>query len=104
MKDQFQDWDRQTIMGMDNNESFESNYYCSVEWHLARLTHAPFAALLYPFAYRISKHTENFHGSVVGIAEHFGVSRWKVQRAIGALVDLGFLVTITKEPFNPSVY
>lgn len=85
-------------------ENEYSNYHCSPEWHLAQLARTPFAALLYPFAHRISKDTGSFHGSVVGIAAYFDVSRWKVQRAIKALLDLGFFVLISQEPFMPSVY
>jgi hypothetical protein len=91
-------------MEAGNNEDFVSNYHCSPEWHMAQLTSTPFAGPLYGFAYRISKKTQRFHGSVVGVAEHFGVSRSKVQRAIEALVTLGFFVVISKEPFSPSVY
>jgi hypothetical protein len=81
-----------------------SRYHCSPEWHLSRLVHAPFAGVLYSFARRISKNSGSFHGSVLGIAEYFDVSRWKVQRAIKALVDSGFFVCIAQEIFQPSVY
>jgi hypothetical protein len=91
-------------MEAESNEDLFSNYHCSPEWHMAQLTSTPFAGLLYGFAYRISKKTQRFHGSVVGVAEHFGVSRSKVQRAIKALVKLGVFVEINKEPFSPSVY
>ena len=88
----------------DSTDLLGSNYHCSPEWHLARLKHAPFAAPLYSFAFRISKKTGRFHGSVLGLAGHFKVSRWKVQRAIQALLDLEFFVVISQEPFSPSVY
>lgn len=81
-----------------------SRYHCSPEWHLSRLVHTPLAGVLYSFARRISKDSGLFHGSVVGIAEYFGVSRWKVQRAIKALVDSGFFVCVAREAFKPSVY
>ena len=89
---------------MNETYSLQSNYHCSPEWHLARLTRTPFAALLYPFAFRISKKSGRFHGSVVGIAQYFEVSRWKVQRAVTGLVNLGFFVVVSKEPFSPTVY
>ncbi len=79
-------------------------YHCCPEWHLAGLTHAPFAALLYPFAFRVAKESGRFHGSVVGIAGYFHVERGRVQRAIKALLDLGFFELVAKEPFQPSSY
>lgn len=92
---------------MDDNE--QSNYHCSPEWHLQRLRHAndkrvPFAAILYPFAHRISKNSGLFHGSAVGVASHFGVSEWTVLRAMEALVAAGFFVVVSKEAFQSSVY
>jgi hypothetical protein len=81
-----------------------SRYHCSPEWHLAQLRNTPFAGLLYSFALRISKQTHLFHGSVLGIAEYFGVSRWKVQRAIASLVQLEFFVPVAREVFAPSTY
>jgi hypothetical protein len=81
-----------------------SRYYCSPEWHLARLTHTPYAGLVYSFASRISKGSKSFHGSAQGVAQYFGVSRWKIQRAMKALVELGFFVLIEQEFYAPSVY
>ena len=68
----------------------ESNYHCCVEWHMARLT--PFAGILYSFMLRISKNSREFNGSDVGVADFYGVSRWKIQRAIRERVRAGFLV------------
>lgn len=81
-----------------------SKYYCSPEWHFSRLVHAPFAGVLYSFALRISKESGRFHGSVLGIADYFHVSRSKVQRAIKALVDSEFFALVAQETFQPSVY
>lgn len=81
-----------------------SRYHCSPEWHLSRLVHAPLAGVLYSFALRISAKSGVFHGSVLGIADYFDVSRWKVQRAIKALVDSEFFVRVAQETFQPSVY
>jgi hypothetical protein len=82
----------------------ELNYFCSPEWHLAQLKRTPLAGILYSFAVRIAKHSRHFHGSVVGLAEYFGVSRWKVQKAIKALVGLGFFELVRRDRFSPSVY
>jgi hypothetical protein len=79
-------------------------YHCSAEWHFSRLVHASFAGVLYSFARRISKGSGLFHGSVLGVAEYFNVSRWKVQRTIKALVDCEFFVLVAQETFQPSVY
>jgi hypothetical protein len=95
---------RQTVEANLATEDMPSRYHCSPEWHLSRLRHTPFAGLLYSFARRISKESGRFHGSVVGMAEYFGVSRFTAQRAIAALVDLGFFVQVAREPFSPVVY
>lgn len=90
---------------LDREEpEIQSRYHCSPEWHLSRLTSTPFAGLLYSFALRISKTSRSFHGSVVGIAAYFDVSRWKIQRAIEALVELGFFICVAREAFRPSEY
>jgi hypothetical protein len=86
-----------------------SPYYCTVEWHLVRLRDAkgrkvPFAAILYPFAYRISKKSGRFHCSAVNLAAHFETSQWTVLRAMEALTIAGFLIPLSKEPFQPSIY
>jgi hypothetical protein len=81
-----------------------SRYYCSPEWHLAQLKNTPIAGTLYTFMCRIAKSTGIFHGSVVGLAQYFHVSRWKIQRALQALVKLGFLLVQDAEPFQPTVY
>jgi hypothetical protein len=85
-------------------EVTSSRYYCSPEWHLSQLVRTPFAGILYSFAGRISKNSGRFHGSVLGIAEYFDVSRSKVQRAIKALLDSEFFVLVAQETFKPSVY
>jgi hypothetical protein len=86
-------------MDIDNKESA---YHCTIEWHLARLV--PLAAVLYPFAYRISKASHRFHCSALNLAQHFGVSEWTVLRAIRALQAAGLFILLAKEPFKPSVY
>jgi hypothetical protein len=80
-----------------------ADYHCGPEWHLAKLK-SRFAAILYPFAWRISKKTKRFYCSAEQVAGHFGVSRWTVLRAINELEELGFFSLINKEPFRPSDY
>ncbi len=85
------------------NDNF-FRYHCSPEWHLIQLTSTPFAGLVYNFVFRISKGSGLFHGSAEGVARYFGVSRWTIQRAMQALVDLGFPVRVAQEAYTPSVY
>lgn len=80
-----------------------AHYHCTSEWHLAKLK-SRFAAILYPFAGRISSKTSRFHCSAERVAGHFGVSRWTVIRSIKELEGLGFFELIAKEPFRPSLY
>jgi hypothetical protein len=94
---------------LEKNDKEYSNYHCTQEWHLTRLRDAeghkaPFAAILYPFAFRISKKSGRFHCSAVKIAEHFAVSEWTVLRAMRALMTAGFFDLINKEVFQSSVY
>lgn len=65
---------------------------------------APFAAALYPFAYRLSRKSGRFHCSAVRLAEHFKVSKWTVIRAMEALTLAGFFVVISKELFQSTTY
>jgi hypothetical protein len=86
-----------------------SYYHCSAEWHLWQLkdrkdVRTTLAAVLYPFAYRLSKDSGVFHASAVRIAEHFRTSEWTVLRAMDALTKAGFLVVINKEYFQASIY
>ena len=81
-----------------------SRYHCSPERHLVPLVRTPIAGPLYSFMFRVSKQSGCFHGSADGVAQYFGVSRWKIQRAMQALVDLGFLVRVAQAPYTPSVY
>ena len=87
---------------LSTDESFESQYHCTVEWHLARITN--FASILYPFALRISKGSRRFFCSQEKLAAHFGVSRSTIRRAIKELVALGFFSLLAQEKFRPSLY
>lgn len=92
-----------------NSVPTEAYYHCSAEWHLSRLKDskdrkAPFAAILYPFAYRLSKKSGRFHCSAVRLAGHFGVSKWTIIRAMEALILAGFFVVISKELFQSTTY
>lgn len=91
------------------NNSLSSYYHCSAEWHLWRLKDSgghktPFAAALYPFAFRISKNSNRFYCSAEGIAEHFGTSPDTVRRAMNALTTSGFFIVIDKEYFHSTIY
>lgn len=93
----------------ENNNSMESFYHCSAEWHLWQLKDSKgrrtrFAAVLYTFAYHLSKGSGVFYASAVRIAEHFGISKWTVLRAMEALTAAGFFVLINKEFFQSSIY
>jgi hypothetical protein len=64
----------------------------------------PFCGRLLAFAYRLSKGSGVFCASAVRIAEHFGISKWTVLRAMEALTTAGFFVVINKEYFQSSMY
>ncbi len=84
--------------------SDDAYYHCSAEWHLAKME--PFAAIIHPFAIRVSSRQGRlfavdgqpprrlFYASAVRLADHFGVSRWTILRAIHALRDHEWLVRI----------
>ena len=72
-------------------------YHSSVDWHIWQLSDSkgrktPFAAVLYPFGFRLSRKSGRFHCSAVRLAEHFGVSKWTVIRAMDALTRERFFV------------
>lgn len=96
-------------MRVNNYDSLQAHYHCSAEWHLGQMVYgegkrAPFAAILYPFAYRVSRNSKLFYGSAERIAEHFGVSPWTVLRAMEALTCAGFFVVVSKAKFQPTIY
>ncbi len=96
-------------MRMNNYDSSLAHYHCSSEWHLWQLKdrkdiRTPFAAVLYPFAFRISKNSGCFYCSAERIAEHFGTSPDTVRRAMDALTTSGFFVVIDKELFHSTIY
>src|SRR5437870_4736261 len=80
----------------------EGEYFCAIEWHLAKLT--PFTAIIYGFAFRLAQQSRRFYASAQKLAEHFAVTRWTIQRGIRQLESAGFLKKISSEPFKPSVY
>ncbi len=80
-------------------------YVCGPEWHFAKLKSTPMAGYIYGHAFRITNHGSRlFHGSVLGLAAHFGVSRSTVQRAIKVLVDLGFFEVVRERRFGSTMY
>ena len=80
-----------------------SEYYCSAEWHIARLK-STFAMAIYSFALRISNKSGRFSCSTENLADYFKCDRKSISRAIGELKAAGFFKVISEEPFNPTVY
>jgi hypothetical protein len=80
-----------------------SNFYCSSEWHLARLR-CPTAALVYPFALRISKNSGKFSCSAISVARFLDVHRTTVLRAYHQLSELGFFELLEYGRFDTNIY
>ncbi len=80
-----------------------SNFHCSSEWHLARLQ-CPTAALVYPFALRISKNSGKFACSAISVARFLDVHRTTVLRAFHKLSELGFFELLEYGKFDTNIY
>jgi hypothetical protein len=80
-----------------------TNVHCGSEWHLARL-HCPTAALVYPFALRISKNSGKFACSAISIAAFLGAHRTTVLRAFQRLTEIGFFELLEYGKFDSNIY
>ena len=78
------------------------SYFCTSEWHLARLQ--PSAALIYPFALYLAHDSKRFSVSATGLAEYFDRDESTIRRGYNALEKLGFFVKTIQGTFNSSVY
>jgi hypothetical protein len=91
-----------SVIPGNNCEAF-TNYHCCAEWHLARL-HSPTAALVYPFALRLSKTSRKFACSAVSVGEFFGLDRKTILRAYRQLTDKGFFELVESGAFDVNIY
>jgi hypothetical protein len=80
-----------------------TSYHCCAEWHLAQLR-CPTAALVYPFALRISKNSGKFACSAISVAHFFGVHRTTVLRAYHQLCKIGFFQLVEYGKFDTNIY
>src|ERR1051325_4167054 len=88
---------------MEANSILEnSSYHCSPEFHLARMPGS--AAIIYPFALRLSGKTGVFHASAVTMSRYFGISHSTVLRALQTLEEHQFFVRVATEKFRPTKY
>jgi biotin operon repressor len=87
----------------ENHESFATEYHCTAEWHLARMS-SKYAAPLYGFALRLSRKSESFYASQIGLAEYFRCSRRTIWTAVQELNAAGFFIRISKSPFRTTMY
>jgi hypothetical protein len=101
----------QKIQIMDNSLSsqFENEYfYCSWEWHIARLS--PVCALIYPLAFTLSGGAKTelrdrrFFASAGSLATYFGYSECQVRRGLIALEETEFFQLISRKKFQPTHY
>jgi biotin operon repressor len=86
-----------------NRDSFDTEYYCTGEWHLSRMK-SKYAAPLYGFALRLSRESARFYASQSRLAQYFGCSRRTICAAVQELEAAGFFVRISKSPFRTTVY
>ena len=77
-------------------------FHCCAERHLARLK--PRAALVYPFALRISKHSKRFACSASSVGDFLGLHRTTVLRAYHQLADIGFFELLERGHFDVNIY
>lgn len=89
--------------GITNPEYVGSNFHCCGEWHLAQLR-CPTAALVYPFAQRISHTSRRFSCSAISVAQYFDVHRTTVLRAYHLLSKIGFFILLEYGKFDTNMY
>lgn len=82
----------------------ESNFHCCAEWHFAQFKSSRCAALIHPWALRISRRTGKFSVSAVQAAAYFQISRSTAIRAYGELADSGFFRLLEYGQFDSNVY
>lgn len=100
----------QAVQKMDKEASPQENefFYCSWEWHIARLSSV--CALIYPLAFRVSGGTKTkladrrFFASAGSLAKYFDYSECQVRRGLGELERLGFFQLIARKKFRPTQY
>ena len=81
-----------------------SRFHCSAEWHFSRFTSSRAAALIHPWALRISKNTGKFSVSATQAANHFNISRSTASRAYTELHESGFFKLLEYGQFDSNVY
>jgi len=81
----------------------ETNFHCGSEWHLSRLDSRA-AALVHPFALRISKGSKRFAASATSVAQFFGLHRTTILRAYHELNELGFFELLEYGMFDTNIY
>lgn len=91
-------------------------YYCTTGWHLSRVSKrgSAFAGYVYELAYMLTNPPEGkpepkegrvFYASLDKIAEHFGVDRKTIYRAVEILTEIGLFELIVKGGYmEPSAY
>jgi hypothetical protein len=79
----------------------ESEYHCSVEWHLF---HIPSAPAIYSWAHKVSGKSGSFYASARNMAAYFRADRGTILRALKALTANGFLILDRAERGRSNVY
>jgi hypothetical protein len=86
-----------------NRDAFATEYHCTAEWHLCRMS-SKYAAPLYGLALRLSNKSGRFYASQVRLAEYFDCSRRTIWSLVRELEMAGFFVRISSSPFHTNVY
>jgi hypothetical protein len=78
-------------------------FECCEQWHLADLS--PVCALLYPFAYKLTKGTTNeFYPAALVLADYFNYSASRIRDGLKELIDLGFFEQTRAKKFRTNKY
>ncbi len=80
-----------------------TSFHCCAEWHLAQLG-SPSAALVYPFALRISKNSGKFACSATSVGAFFGKHRTTILRAYHELTKVGLFELLEYGKFDVNIY
>jgi hypothetical protein len=86
-----------------NNSEEPASFHCCAERHLAQFK-SPTAALVYPFALRISKKTGTFSCSAISVGKFLNLHRTTILRAYKELTEFGFFELVYYGQFDTNVY
>ncbi|SRR5260370_42604096 len=77
---------------MENHDQKEGKFFCSWEWHMARML--PLCSLVYSWSFRIAKKSKRFEVSAPSAADYFDRHRNTMYPVFDQLRETGFFIAV----------